>query len=338
MVILKIEWNNEIRRVGFETNKTTPLVSLRRKLDEMLPIAGKSISVQYRDTSNVLKSINNNEDCITALADAETRTPSMLRVVVVEDITADCSGEPAAVEEAPCCSVCRVQLGNVYFKCLNCVSGELCEECERKELHNEQHLLVKLRCPLSALPAKQQLVFERHIEENASQHKEKRSKKRVIKQLRRVASDAETKPILLAGEVVPIETEDNMLMSDFQLVKEATPTNDSIVVEEPPVGFPCDSIIIVEENPEQPKVEEQPEVEVNTEKKEPTSEEKPTVPEQPREEPKPHLFKQNLNRLVDMGFTDHDRNIRLLVKHVGDLEATVEELLHSKSWLPVFGS
>jgi len=280
-------------------------------------------------------------------------------VVVADNAVLDSS--ETTVDEIPCCTVCQTQLSNVYFKCLNCASVEICEDCERKELHNEQHLLVKLRCPISALPSKQQLVFERHIEDNTSQHKDRRPKKRVIKQLRRaiIEDTVVTKPVLLAGAVLEADDEKNLtqLIDEFQIVKtvdeklddlpvEPNPSESMVVVEDPPVGTPYDSIVVVEETPvEQPKVEEQPlEMACVDEEKETAGEaEKPKeevlVPsEEPKKDEKPHLFKQNLNRLVDMGFTDHDRNVRLLVKHVGDLEATVEELLHSKSWLPVFGS
>jgi len=82
------------------------------------------------------------------------------------------------------------------------------------------------------------------------------------------------------------------------------------------------------------------EVELETVTKEsPVQEEKEEVPQeemppQPVEDKNAHPFKQNLERLREMGFTNESKNVKLLVENRGDLEATVEQLLHARSWLP----
>jgi len=429
MIVLKVLWQDQIRRVGFEKPPSGSLTALRNKLTEMLQLEDKSIAISCGEPSSLVR-VNSDEALNVLLEEAETRNPPILRVLVQEDTeptvlpvlpepedpkmipetvvpspipAEETATPPSDGEICKCCAGCEVILGSAYYKCLNCLSVEICEECEERSAHAEgKHLLVKLRCPLSELPIKHQMVFKDHVfdgqdraiaraqkqalreqlehdriarkeeqakkkqeerelkreqerrrkeererrlkkreESKLKKQEESRQKKRATKQIPKKARHApkeepalipqsvpQPEPVLpnlpstplLAGSPVVPRLEGSSLL----LCLEAPTTESQVLLSDFHVIPPP-----AEVEPEVSPVETSPETT-------PEVLEEPVLEAQPEEvlsatDQKPNVFKQNLERLAEMGFDDREKNIRLLVKHVGDLGTTVEELLRTKS-------
>jgi len=283
------------------------------------------------------------------------------------------------------CSVCKITLTDVYFKCLNCISVELCCNCELQVTHPTTHLLVKLRQPVHTLPLKQQLIFKDHIENPedkllAKEQKQElraqaraaikveRLQKKAERQMQRLGEkkrakaeqkiaekrakalkkrENETKDVIKEEEEETVQevelkelvantTEDkdqvlenenvnlSLLIEEFQVL--VKPSEEPVVcaIEQEMATFerlateqqPKEEELIVKSEPQELKIEE----------------EQPTKVQSTEEQP--HQFKEKLNTLAEMGFTDRERNIRLLVKNKGSLDDTVEQLLFSSGWFP----
>jgi len=125
-----------------------------------------------------------------------------------------------------------------------------------------------------------------------------------------------------AEQPVPVPIGDDDIMQLISYFQEVNTSLQPLTLEGASgqeVGVPVEDTVQEVNNPEQKE----------------ECQEKQPQPLASREE-KPHPFKDNLERLREMGFTDESKNIKLLVENRGDLEATVEQLLHARSWLPEF--
>jgi hypothetical protein len=131
------------------------------------------------------------------------------------------------------------------------------------------------------------------------------------------------------------------LMAEFQLLKEDKKKHEqpAAVQEEPQ---PLIELVKEEAREEiEPAVVEETadDVELESSLLENVDEEELVEPAELRSSSAESPFQCNLQMLEDMGFTDRNHNIELLVRNVGNLEATVEQLLRESSpgifrWLP----
>jgi len=130
----------------------------------------------------------------------------------------------------------------------------------------------------------------------------------------------------LASPEASSQTEDNAiseLMSEFQDV------SPGVVVAPQEVEEPESTLNTVVATVVDEKQETEKEMELVVADSSPQQEEQ-------QQQAASNLFKQNLARLEEMGFTDKDKNIKLLVENRGDLDATLDQLLHARSWFPEF--
>lgn len=212
-MILKVQYKDELRRVALEHPVT--LATLTERVRSMFPQLPQRITFRCADFLIVSE-----DDLQTAIEQAQTGVPPLLRLVVSEveqppipKPSMDLFSLAESLPLVASCEACRRPLGRVYFKCLNCLHAELCVDCEALESHNAQHLLVKLRVPVDQLPLKQQLVFKSHILDPservlarqakkqlrankaglAAQKKEERRRERAQKKLRRLEQKLESR-------------------------------------------------------------------------------------------------------------------------------------------------
>eukprot|EP01087_Luapelamoeba_hula_P000162 TRINITY_DN100_c0_g3_i1.p1 TRINITY_DN100_c0_g3~~TRINITY_DN100_c0_g3_i1.p1 ORF type:complete len:442 (+),score=109.02 TRINITY_DN100_c0_g3_i1:179-1504(+) len=432
MVVLKVMWQDQIRRIGFEPETTGSFEMLKAKLSEMLGLQGKSFTVRCGDNMEQV-SVTSDDVLNPLLAEAKKRNPPILRVVVEEGgqtvepekITLDLCPlpEPVVVSTQPevhhdlairSCTACGLILGTTYYKCLNCMSTELCENCEESQKHDAEHLFVKLRVPVAELSLRQQMVFKDYIfdqkdrvaareqklklreqlekerndkkaaqdkkrklekeqrelrlKQRADKKKAEEARKKKIEEARKkkvqAKKVAESKKAVAKEKIevpvpAPLPVPVVEAKEDVEPAKPKKRATKQLVTKKPkPFIILTDdsqmaSFHIIpspakDDQPALPSAEElqepeqtrEPVVEILTPQPSPVCEDVPSEPaasqteeptaEQPAaEEPQstPNPFVQNLTRLAEMGFTDKDKNVQLLVKHVGDLDATVEELL-----------
>lgn len=299
-VVVKVEYKGELRRISMESSTTT-LTSLKAKLASMFAIES-DFAVILSDSTP----ISSDEECQNAFAAVKDKKPPVLRVTLTEQEVLPVVEEPIAV-----CATCLnaiIHDGSVsyHFRCVNCPS-DICADCEKNELHNSAHLLVKLRQPYGTLTPEQQRVFTEFLEIKPSTPEPE-----AIQQ----AEPAKEEPA-----PVEVKPEQNMnvslLMSEFQEVivpEPAKPVEQSI--EKEVASWETETAVPVAVEEECPK---------------PTEEEQKKEDEAETESKKPNPFQQNLETLELMGFGDREKNIELLVKHVNNLERTIEALLHSTS-------
>jgi len=357
--VLKVQLDDELRRVAIDD--TLSIDQLEKKMKTMFPQLTTDFCMKYSVEGESFP-LNTNNDMKEALAQAKQVQPPLLRIALFpgEKRAAEtaplAAPEPAAPEPSPLaapepvpsstalCSNCKSALNLPYYKCINCRDFELCERCEPLVVHVPEHLLAKLRISINSLPRKTQHVFRRHLDSPPCDQKEERKRraeqkmslaqtpsKEILetknepedkeaepkkpKKVRRIILPRadESKPEKTEAEVNPGEsageTELSKLLSEFFEVKkeqqaEVRPNEDAKTEEQ--------------------KVE--PEVEV---KPEPKAEEK--TPE-PQGKKSSNLFLSKLLALEEMGFKDKEKNISLLVKNVGDVEATLEQLLREQSF------
>jgi len=392
--VLKVEWKDELRRIALEPGQKLSLAALTTKLGAMFSLCDESFSLAYRDTvQGPLVPLLSDEDCEKAFRGATQKHPPILRIVI--SAPAEVLAVPSVSEETKIiCDVCLLDREGPYYKCINCLEFEMCEECELKGSHNEGHLLVKLRKPLSSFPLKQQLIFKDHVEDQAQKllareqkrlmqqqakeaalerkkrkeeerrrKLEEKAKKLVEKKVRAQRKKTKGKPKKTSCAVATVEDPAScvaadtpsdlnvsQLLTEFQLVPRAGPENTEILDEDVLTEVAIWESSVVETNLEEktpaqeqpqeqkPLEEEKTSAQEQPQEQKPLEEEKSPV-EQPQDQKPSHPFKQKLELLADMGFSDTDTNIKLLIKNVGDLEATVEQLLHQggkNNWPNIF--
>jgi len=66
------------------------------------------------------------------------------------------------------CDRCGMQpIKGIRYKCANCIDYDLCSACEEIDLHEEKHLLLKIRRPLqNGIPFKTPLINNLYDELN----------------------------------------------------------------------------------------------------------------------------------------------------------------------------
>jgi len=330
--VLKVEFEKELRRISLPT--TLALADVKQKLATMFSLDDTSFVITAKE-DDVLSRIMSDEDYKQIVLKASQKNPPLMRLVVSQE-----AETPRVPETIALCKNCAsvVQSGMAYYKCLNCLSYELCEACEANGSHAE-HLLVKLRQPADSLPREKQLVFLKHIIDPID--------RAVAHDLRQLLCETEDnqaaveepktlpQPEPIIGQEVERNLNVSLLMSEFQEVEVVPEAAKPATTVEPSVEREVAAFNVIESEPETP-VEELPVAETTViitkeEDKEPAP--APVEPAHEEKKPeKPNPFKANLEALEQMGFSDRDKNIRALVKHVNNLEAALNELLLPRSW------
>lgn len=203
-IILKAEYEGEIRRVGFnldEDGAKITLAKLEAKLSQLFAHLPQPFHI-----STPTCELRNDADVVLAFAEAAIKKPPLVRLRVtapvaggeVVDTTCqiDYTQIPSPAESAGKlpdwatlshpeisharkCRLCKTTLEEVHFKCLNCLDCEICPRCEEAQLHDASHLLVKMRCPVECLPLKRQLIFKSHIDDPTERLMAREEKKRL---------------------------------------------------------------------------------------------------------------------------------------------------------------
>jgi len=218
-LILKAEFNGEIRRVGLSKDDDATVERLEAKLRTLFPQLGDSFLMTCSGGD-----FHNDTDVAQAFVEAAGKKPPLVRIsvdpnqarrqVVPAPVEAEYVQIPSPAEPEPTfeeswtsisqalghkCRLCDVTLEGVHYKCLNCLDVEICSQCEEAQLHDPSHLFVKMRCHVDSLPLKRQLIFKSHIDnpnerETAKEEKKKlREMKIEIDNRKKEAREAERK-------------------------------------------------------------------------------------------------------------------------------------------------
>jgi len=182
MTILKVQFNDEIRRVTIEDD--CDLTELTSKVRYMFPQL-RNFVISYfvpsspaAETSNNTSSwveIKSNEDLSVGVLNAKLSVPPVFRICIkpvdepIQPLLLE-SPEPVpvvtttTVVSLPFCSTC--EQNEAAYKCINCYNLELCNSCEGS--HDSNHLLIKMKNfnaeTIDSLPLKQQLIFTQHVD------------------------------------------------------------------------------------------------------------------------------------------------------------------------------
>lgn len=285
--------------------------------------------------------------------------------VAEEEEDEDEETEEGKVSQEPdsICSSCKGYIGDgncfVRYKCLNCLDVILCEYCERQEVHDPSHLLVKLRVSVQNLPLKQQLVFFSHIEdpvqrlegrqkrkelrqalklERREKRKQERLEKKRARKLARALKKAELQEFVM---VTSSGTQESLRVPEEQQPQPEVP---GVPEEIPPLDLPppvCPNEVQEEEEDATETVNEEDwSVTSLLDGFQVVPPGKPQEEQEQDEETEKTLdldslqirgfaFGEKLAALEKMGFGDRNKNILLLVKNLLSLEATVEDLVRA---------
>jgi len=210
---------------------------------------------------------------------------------------------------------CKIPFPGGRFKCNACPDFDLCEKCHGiKGVHDATHKFVEIKHPRDILhnalcdSCGNFIVGDRYkctacpdfdlcatCKTKPAVHTEGHNFEKLERPVRRCPRFTRACPTQTETPVkvsVPVQTNTEVKKEEVKEEKK----------EEVPV-------VIKEEPKEEPKKEE-----VKEEKKEQSA---PVI----------DPFTAKLNQLNDMGFTNRERNINLLMKHKGDLVAVVKDLL-----------
>lgn len=216
-LILKAEFNGEIRRVGLKKDDDATVEKLEAKLRTLFPQLGESFLMTCSTGD-----FHTDADVAQAFVEAAGKKPPLVRISVdpnqarrvsapvveteyvqipstTEQAFADWTSISPSISLGHKCRLCDASLERVHFKCLNCLDVEICAQCEEAQLHDPSHLFVKMRCHVDSLPLKRQLIFKSHIDnpnerELAKEEKKKlREKKTEIDNRKKEAREAERK-------------------------------------------------------------------------------------------------------------------------------------------------
>jgi hypothetical protein len=414
-LILKAEFNGEIRRVGLSKDDDATVERLEAKLRTLFPQLGDSFLMTCSGGD-----FHNDTDVAQAFVEAAGKKPPLVRISVDptqarrQVVSAPADAEyvqiPSPAEPEPAfeeswtsisqalghkCRLCDVTLEGVHYKCLNCLDVEICSQCEEAQLHDPSHLFVKMRCHVDSLPLKRQLIFKSHIDNPNEREMAKEEKKKLremkieIDNRKKEAREAERKKKaqeklkrlqarkeIVSNKKAKLTAAEKKKKAAISKVKRAKKVmavapvvetvSDEVVcagfVEVPKEESPQEKDFsflrfisefhLLKEAPKQDeqeqKEEQEEEEKVEIELQEIREEQKEEVVVLPveqeeevkSEEKKESAFAKNLKVLEEMGFTDREKNIELLARNVGNLDETINQLLHPtpfaalSRWLP----
>eukprot|EP01088_Endostelium_zonatum_P000840 TRINITY_DN11097_c0_g1_i1.p1 TRINITY_DN11097_c0_g1~~TRINITY_DN11097_c0_g1_i1.p1 ORF type:complete len:424 (-),score=110.52 TRINITY_DN11097_c0_g1_i1:117-1388(-) len=220
MTILKVQYNDEIRRVTIEDGCT--LTELASKVRYMFPQL-RNFVMSYLHSGEWIE-IKSNEDLVSGVAIANLSVPPVFRINInvsdepvvtrvdlpqeLEFVSPEPEKTESPIEETPAVNNTETNVVNAEviptpsistpqcayctgsptaYRCINCFGFSICETCEASNLHDPTHLLVKISKSVEELPLKQQLIFTQHIEGPTS---DRTLAKNQSKELRRAIRDA----------------------------------------------------------------------------------------------------------------------------------------------------
>jgi len=334
LCVLKVDHDDELRRISIDPASTT-LSSLKAKLAGMFSISTDFMMIERGSKE---QSVDSDTVLQQVFFSAKQKHPHVLRLTLRnterEDLMATCSA---------CNS--GIMRGSAFYKCLHCPSFVFCQACEEKcdpSGHITDHLVVKLRQPVTSLSPQAQLVFASHIitpvqlrNEEAEQHGRNKMEVSMLTELME-----EFQQVVVTD---PAQSIEHSVASEG--VEKEVATWEAAVTEpnEEPAVSAKNSLNQVEVTAFTVEVASSDAGLVQESKPEEAVEMKESLTaSQLVTEDKPNKFKANLTYLESMGFSDRATNIALLVKHVNNLEPTIEALLNgqngaTKSWISKFG-
>jgi len=224
---------------------------------------------------------------------------------------------------------CKIPFPGSRFKCNTCPDFDLCSKCSAiKDIHNPNHKFVEIKHPRDILhnalcdSCGNFIVGDRHkcltcpdfdlcttCRQKPSIHPEGHNFEKLERPIRRCTRFNRYQKVAL-----PV----------------STPPAESKMEEEQPKAPIVNNVQKTEVKEEKIEVKDVKKEEVKEVAKESKKEEivpiAPVAPVAPVVE-KIDPFTAKLNQLNDMGFTNRERNIALLMRHKGDLVAVVKDLL-----------
>jgi len=223
------------------------------------------------------------------------------------------------------CDKCNQQIAGLRFKCLVCPDYDLCETCEttRDVTHPTHDFLVINRpgpCPRPHVPSNEVVHWA--------------SCDNCQDQIRGLRFKCTTCPdydlcntCMNNGQAIHSEHKFNLIEKSVCPWRSAQPQQEVKVEEPVKIEEPVE---VAEVKPAEPE----PQVEAPVEVAEVPAEPEAVVQEQPAE-PLPvdmqamtvEKLQSGLKQLEEMGFTNREENIRLIIKNKGDIVNTIVELL-----------
>jgi len=224
------------------------------------------------------------------------------------------------IHENVFCDVCEFPITGIRYKCSICRDFDLCEDCEATLTHPEDHPLLKIRVPLtSAFQSIHAVASGLHC-----------ARGEIVRVLNQPQISATAEQAKIQWNTVMNSLRENLeknLSTNFQSLSEQVLSKAREIQQE----------LLEKLAQEKEKVSELFEELTN-----PKEDSSRPIPQRPSNScfaqsrpsavsfappPVPHeLLKQGMETLSDMGFADKVRNLQLLMKHSGDVEACLQEL------------
>ncbi|GAV08869.1 hypothetical protein RvY_18497 [Ramazzottius varieornatus] len=135
-VKLFVDADQEIRRFNLDT--AANYAALRQRVQELL--GNDTFKMFWRDSDNDMVVLGSDDELQAARQSMKTNAPLRIFVRAVKKPT--CSEKK--VHQCVACDGCGGDVAGTRYKCLQCADYDLCEECERKDVH-PQHNMMAIR-------------------------------------------------------------------------------------------------------------------------------------------------------------------------------------------------
>jgi len=266
--------------------------------------ASSSGTAKTSDSSSNTDSLNDVVSTIKKLIDEVA--PGVVDIFVdnLNDISKLAPPKDAPVVHNATCDGCSKRIVGLRFKCNQCPDYDLCSVCmEKKGLHQSDHSFSKIerplpfhgRCGMRGPPGAK--CPRRNFSECPRRHH------------RHPECQQKTEPTSVPTPSTPVVPDQQVPVNPTPIFE--VPAIVQVSFPTPaPVAEVVEPTLVVPETPAPVDETPAPVVEIPA----------PVV-----ESPSP--FAVALKTLEDMGFTDKERNIKLLIKYKGDLVPTVRDLL-----------
>jgi len=200
------------------------------------------------------------------------------------------------------CDGCSQRVKGLRYKCNSCMDFDLCQTCKDKNVHSE-HTFTTFTKPVWTPPCPQNTSAESKQETPSPVVSEKKPDVPVIP----------VKKVEPVPEVVPL-----IPLKKAEQVPAPAPKVEFVAPKVEVVAPKVEVVAPKQTPPQSPVVPNFQPVPVQVQ-----------VPIPPRVNPEPitSSFEQKLKQLAEMGFTNRERNIKLLVKYNGDMLHVVKDLL-----------
>ncbi|GAB6029482.1 Sequestosome-1 [Chamberlinius hualienensis] len=142
----------EIHRFGIDlTNSVGSYNLLKETISHLFSqLKPNKFNIYYKDDEDDLISVSSDEELLLALNALPKET--LFRIYVGQCGSGKCGGRnDNTCHVGVTCDGCDAAVKGFRYKCLECPDYDLCENCEKKKLHN-QHVMLRIPTPDQTFP------------------------------------------------------------------------------------------------------------------------------------------------------------------------------------------